>query len=69
MNRDKSQEIAASAYNVCGPKTGEAATPRNVWTFGKNVVLDCMARYADAHDGELFTREEIIAAHNLHVNS
>jgi len=69
MTNDKSQEIAASAYNVCGPRSGEAATPRNVWGFGRNVVLDCIARYADEHDGSLFTRDEIIAAHNFHVHS
>lgn len=67
MTRDKANAIAASAYNVCGPRTGTPATPSTVWAFGRNVVLDCMTKYATVHDGELFTHDEIIEAHNLHV--
>ena len=65
MTNDKARAIAASAYNVCGPRSGEAATPATIGKFGRNMVLHCVAEYSRAHDGSLFSRPEIIAAYDL----
>ena len=65
MTNAKVAAIAASAYNTCGPRTGEAATPATVAKFGKTVILRCIGIYAAAHDGSLFTRAEIMEAREL----
>ncbi len=65
MDIAKAPAIAASAYNVCGPRRGEAATPSTIGKFGKTAVLRCLDGYAEAHDGSLFTRAEIIEARTL----
>ena len=65
MNIAKAAAIAASAYNVCGPRSGEPATPATIGKFSKTEVLRCMGLYMDAHDGELFTRAEIAEAREL----
>ena len=65
MNLAKAAAIAASAYNVCGPKSGKAATPATIGTFGKTEVLRCLGLYADAHDGSLYTRSEITEAREV----
>jgi len=65
MNIAKAAAIAASAINVCGPRTGVGATPATIGKFGKDAVLQFMATYADIHDGELFTRAEIMEARQL----
>lgn len=62
MNTDKTNAIAASAYNLCGPQTGAAATPATVKDFDRSVVANCLAEYVTSHDGELFTQAEIRAA-------
>lgn len=62
MTIDKAAAIAASAYNVCGPRSGVFATPATVGTFDRSAVADCLAAYETAHDGELFTTAEIAEA-------
>lgn len=69
MTIPKALAIAASAYNVCGPRTGEAATPSTITNWGRTDVLRCMGLYMDAHDGELFTRAEIVEASELLANA
>lgn len=59
---DKSAAVAASAYNVCGPRTGAPATPATVAALDRALVLRCLDTYATAHDGALFTAAEIEAA-------
>lgn len=65
MNIAQAAAIAASAYNVCGPQAGEFATPATVGKFGKTTILRCMGQYAEVHDGELFTTNEILAARDV----
>ena len=65
MNIQKAAAIAASAYNVCGPRAGTPATPSTIANFGKSEILRCMGIYADAHDGDMFTRNEIMEAREL----
>lgn len=59
IRSSKLQAIAASAYNVCGPRTGAAATPATIGQFNRALVINCLAEYKLVHDGELFTRLEI----------
>lgn len=65
MTPDKTRAIAASAYNVCGPQTGEPARPATVGKFGHTRVLQCVAEYSRTHDESLYTKGEIIAAYDL----
>ena len=65
MNNAKAAAIAASAYNVCGPRTGTPATPATVGGFNRTEVLRCIGLYMAAHDGSLFSRDEIVEAREL----
>ena len=62
MNNAKSLAIAASAYNVCGPRTGNPATPATVAKLNRTAVVHCIGLYMAAHDGSLFSRAEIVEA-------
>lgn len=64
MNLHKMNAIAASAYNVCGPRAGAFATPATIHQFDRALVVSCLAQYVAAHDGELFTRAEIETTRN-----
>lgn len=65
MDNQKAAAIAASAYNVCGPRSGEFAKPSTIGQFSQTEVLRCIDLYASAHDGSMFTRTEILAARDL----
>lgn len=56
--------IAASAYNVCGPRSGESATPRTVRKLNRNLVLHCMAEYSREPEA-LYTPSEVIEARDV----
>lgn len=65
---NKTAEIAASAYNVCGPRTGAPATPATVKTISRTVLVKCLGLYMAAHDGSLYTPAEIDAAREVLAN-
>lgn len=65
MTHHKAAAIAASAYNVCGPRSGTPATPANVAKLNRTEVVRCLGLYMTAHDGSLFTAAEIDAAREL----
>lgn len=47
MNALRIAAIAASAYNVCGPRSGEPATPANVYAMAEAAALaEMLDRYA-----------------------
>lgn len=63
---NKATAIAASAWNVCGLRKGVPARPGTVLDdFDRSEVLSCLTKYKDAHDGSLFTAEEIAAAYEF----
>lgn len=59
---NKTAEIAASAYNVCGPRTGTPATPATVKKINRTLLVKCLGLYMAEHDGSLYTQAEIDAA-------
>lgn len=61
MTADLALAIAASAWNVCGPQTGEAATPANVHTFHRASVGNALNSYASA-PRDMYSASEIAAA-------
>jgi hypothetical protein len=65
MTKTKAAAIAASAYNVCGPRDGSPATPSNVGNLRRTDVVRFLGLYLAAHDGSLYTRAEIDAARDL----
>lgn len=65
MTNAQALAIAASAYNVCGPRSGPYATPSTVKAFGRNIILRCMVEYAETHDGSCFARAEIVEARDI----
>jgi hypothetical protein len=70
MNRSEALAIAASAYNRCGPQSGDPATPRNVLSFGRNSVAHCMAEYArlaESGDDTMYVRASIVEARDFLV--
>lgn len=62
MNLDLALAIAASAWNVCGPRSGTPATPSTVAGFPRANLLQYMRAYARSHDGDLFTVAQIESA-------
>lgn len=68
MTTDKLNAIAASAYNVCGPRQGAYATPSTIGNFDRAVIANCLAEYVTAHDGEMFTKAEIAEARDAFIN-
>lgn len=53
--------VAASAYNVCGPQTGEPARPSTVLQMDRSTVAACMEKYRSVVD-DLYTPAETFAA-------
>lgn len=66
MNAAKACAIIASAYNVCGPRSGNAARPADVLqNFPADVLRDCLVRYAEHVKADrlaLFTPADVLAA-------
>ena len=67
MTTDLANAIAASAYNVCGPRSGAFATPSTVASFDRALVANCLAEYVTAHDGEMFTKAQLREARDMFV--
>ena len=65
ISPEKLNAILASAYNVCGPRSGEAATPANVHQLAGR-TLPALAREYAAHVASdpdaLFTAAEVAEA-------
>jgi hypothetical protein len=66
MHASRIAAIAASAYNVCGPRSGEPATPATVRSMADDASLAAMLdRYVShviADPDPLYSAGEVIAA-------